>query len=107
VLKQLKEEHKYVAYSGMEVRSLSNAGFSNARFSVRILPVQRHVPSPVFNITNLPSETPKSAADKGFRNLVPLTPGNHGYSLLRTQLNKDYFHDLYDDVGLSTWQTRR
>lgn len=21
----------------------------------------------------------------------------HGYSLLRTQLNNDYFHDLYDE----------
>jgi len=41
-------------------------------------------------------ETPESAADKKFHQLQPLTPGMHGYSLLRTQLNNDYFHDLFD-----------
>ncbi|KAF8912106.1 hypothetical protein CPB84DRAFT_1812245 [Gymnopilus junonius] len=41
-------------------------------------------------------ETAQSAAQKGFTNLEPLTPGMHGYSLLRTQLNNEYFHDLFD-----------
>ncbi|KIY63056.1 glutamine synthetase/guanido kinase [Cylindrobasidium torrendii FP15055 ss-10] len=41
-------------------------------------------------------ETPTSAAEKGFHALNPLTPGMHGYSLLRTQLNNDYFHDIFN-----------
>ncbi|KAH7103989.1 glutamine synthetase/guanido kinase [Auriculariales sp. MPI-PUGE-AT-0066] len=41
-------------------------------------------------------ETPYSAADKGYTNLSPLTPGMHGYSMLRTTLNQQYFHDLFD-----------
>ncbi|EKD04501.1 glutamine synthetase [Trichosporon asahii var. asahii CBS 8904] len=41
------------------------------------------------------AETAQSAEAKSFVNLTPLTPGNHGYSLLRTTLNKDYFYDLY------------
>ncbi|KAF5330711.1 hypothetical protein D9619_005342 [Psilocybe cf. subviscida] len=41
-------------------------------------------------------ETAESASAKNFTNLNPLTPGMHGYSLLRTQLNNEYFHDLYD-----------
>ncbi|OAX35814.1 glutamine synthetase/guanido kinase [Rhizopogon vinicolor AM-OR11-026] len=42
-------------------------------------------------------ETPESAAEKKFTRLQPLTPGMHGYSLLRTQLNQDYFHALFDE----------
>ncbi|KAF7304954.1 Gln-synt-C domain-containing protein [Mycena kentingensis (nom. inval.)] len=42
-------------------------------------------------------ETPQSVAAKNFTGLNPLTPGMHGYSLLRTQLNNDYFHDLFDE----------
>ncbi|KAJ7582961.1 hypothetical protein C8J56DRAFT_865313 [Mycena floridula] len=41
-------------------------------------------------------ETPETIAAKNFHNLTPLTPGMHGYSLLRTQLNKEYFGDLFD-----------
>ncbi|KAI6127814.1 hypothetical protein EV401DRAFT_1933353 [Pisolithus croceorrhizus] len=41
-------------------------------------------------------ETPASAAEKRFTRLSPLTPGMHGYSLLRTQLNQDYFNELFD-----------
>ncbi|KAG2019861.1 glutamine synthetase, variant 2 [Coprinopsis cinerea AmutBmut pab1-1] len=59
-------------------------------------------------------ETPESAFDKKFHGLQPLTPGSkctsdcyphillnqypqvHGYSLLRTQLNNKYFHELFD-----------
>ncbi|KAI0054028.1 glutamine synthetase/guanido kinase [Auriscalpium vulgare] len=43
-------------------------------------------------------ETPQSLADKNFSSLQPLTPGMHGYSLLRTQLNNDYFHDIFDEA---------
>ncbi|KAF8586538.1 glutamine synthetase/guanido kinase [Ramaria rubella] len=42
------------------------------------------------------SETAQSIADKKFTDPTPLTPGMHGYSLLRTQLNQEYFHDLFD-----------
>ncbi|GFZ48202.1 hypothetical protein JCM24511_05950 [Saitozyma sp. JCM 24511] len=45
------------------------------------------------------SETPASLADKKFMNLTPLTPGMHGYSLLRPTLNVDYFHELYDQAA--------
>ncbi|KAF7338157.1 Gln-synt-C domain-containing protein [Mycena venus] len=44
-------------------------------------------------------ETPQSLAQKKFTDLQPLTPGMHGYSLLRTQLNNDYFHDLFDEAA--------
>ncbi|KAI0780673.1 glutamine synthetase/guanido kinase [Trametes elegans] len=41
-------------------------------------------------------ETPESLAKKNFNDLQPLTSGMHGYSLLRTQLNQEYFNDLFD-----------
>ncbi|KAK7467335.1 hypothetical protein VKT23_004392 [Stygiomarasmius scandens] len=41
-------------------------------------------------------ESPTSLADKKFSDLKPLTPGMHGYSLLRTQLNNEYFHGIFD-----------
>ncbi|KAI9466167.1 hypothetical protein BJY52DRAFT_1183045 [Lactarius psammicola] len=43
-------------------------------------------------------ETPHSLVEKKFSNLQPLTPGMHGYSLLRTQLNNDYFHDIFNEA---------
>nr|GAT60086.1 predicted protein [Mycena chlorophos] len=43
------------------------------------------------------AQTARTAAEKKFTDLQPLTPGMHGYSLLRTQLNNDYFHDLFDE----------
>ncbi|CAD6574075.1 MAG: hypothetical protein TREMPRED_001001 [Tremellales sp. Tagirdzhanova-0007] len=49
------------------------------------------------------AETPQSLVEKRYTNLAPLTPGMHGYSLLRPTLNVDYFHDLYDvaaDFGI-------
>ncbi len=42
------------------------------------------------------AETPQSANDKSFRNLVPLTPGMFGYSILRSSLNNAFFSDLFD-----------
>lgn len=41
-------------------------------------------------------ETPQSANDKHFRDLVPLTPGMFGYSILRSTLNNPFFTDLFD-----------
>ncbi|KAG6829637.1 hypothetical protein H0H92_003970 [Tricholoma furcatifolium] len=43
-------------------------------------------------------ETPTSVVEKNFTSLTPLTPGNHGYSLLRTQLNNEYFQALFDEA---------
>ncbi|KAG5644222.1 hypothetical protein DXG03_008817 [Asterophora parasitica] len=48
-------------------------------------------------ISHAPPETPATLAEKKFTDLQPLTPGNHGYSLLRTQLNNDFFQDLFDE----------
>ncbi|KAH0830621.1 hypothetical protein J3R83DRAFT_2076 [Lanmaoa asiatica] len=42
-------------------------------------------------------ETAESAAEKKFTGLQPLTPGMHGYSLLRTQLNQVFFNELFDE----------
>lgn len=42
------------------------------------------------------AETPRSAAEKQYKNLVPLTPGMFGYSILRTSLKNDYFTDLFE-----------
>ncbi len=41
-------------------------------------------------------ETPASAAAKHYRDLEPLTPGNFGYSLLRTFSLSDLFNELMD-----------
>jgi len=42
------------------------------------------------------NETPNTVAEKKFMNLQPLTTGMHGYSLLRTQMNNEYFQQLFD-----------
>jgi glutamine synthetase len=41
-------------------------------------------------------ETPQTANHKNFRNLVPLTPGMFGYSILRSSLESAYFSDLFE-----------
>jgi glutamine synthetase len=41
-------------------------------------------------------ETPRSARDKKFENLTPLSPGMFGYSILRSTLNNPFFSDLFD-----------
>jgi glutamine synthetase len=43
-------------------------------------------------------ETPVSAAEKGHKNLQPLTPGMYGYSGLRTGQNAEYFADLFGQL---------
>jgi glutamine synthetase len=39
-------------------------------------------------------ETPQSVRDKGYRNLKPWTPGYFGYSVLRSTVNADFYHQL-------------
>ncbi|MFT4627187.1 MAG: glutamine synthetase [Myxococcota bacterium] len=39
-------------------------------------------------------ETPHSVRDKGYRDLRPITPGNFGYSVLRSSV----WHELYADI---------
>ncbi len=41
-------------------------------------------------------ETPRSAQEKGFRNMTPLTPGMFGYSVLRTSYKNAFCSDLFD-----------
>lgn len=41
-------------------------------------------------------ETPHTAEEKGFRRMVPLTPGMFGYSILRTTLENPFFSDLFN-----------
>ncbi|MFB9147599.1 glutamine synthetase family protein [Halomonas alkalicola] len=39
-------------------------------------------------------ETPESIRDKGFRNLTPLTPDMMGYSMLRSSVHAELYHEL-------------
>jgi glutamine synthetase len=41
-------------------------------------------------------ETPKTIEEKNYRNLMPLTPGMFGYSILRTTLENPFFTDLFE-----------
>ena len=45
------------------------------------------------------SETPQSAADKSFQQLLPLTPGMFGYSILRSTLKNPFFTDLFSQLN--------
>ena len=50
-------------------------------------------------------ETPQTVRDKNYNDLVPLSPGNFGYSLLRTLSMSDLFNEFMDycaehDLGL-------
>lgn len=40
------------------------------------------------------NETPKSVREKGYRNLETWTPGNFGYSVLRSTVNGDFYTSL-------------
>ena len=42
------------------------------------------------------AETPQTVNDKQFKNLIPLTPGMFGYSILRSSLQNSYFNDLFE-----------
>ncbi len=41
------------------------------------------------------AETPRSILEKQYRNLIPITPGMFGYSILRSSLQNQYFTDLF------------
>lgn len=41
-------------------------------------------------------ETPQSASTKGYRELVPFTPGNFGYSLLRSSVHSELYEELME-----------
>lgn len=42
------------------------------------------------------NETPKSVREKNYRNMEPWTPGNFGYSVLRSTVNSDFYSLLVD-----------
>ncbi|HEV8272778.1 MAG TPA: glutamine synthetase family protein [Chitinophagaceae bacterium] len=44
------------------------------------------------------AETPQSANEKQFRNLMPLTPGMFGYSILRSSLENHFFTELFEQL---------
>ncbi len=46
------------------------------------------------------AETPRTASDKHYKNLNPLTPGMFGYSILRSSLENPYFNDLFEQLRL-------
>jgi glutamine synthetase len=39
-------------------------------------------------------ETPDSVREKGYRNLKPITPGFFGYSVLRSSVHAEFYHEL-------------
>ena len=41
-------------------------------------------------------ETPRSVREKHFRDLVNITPGNFGYSVLRSSVESDFYHELLE-----------
>src|SRR5688572_26929931 len=41
------------------------------------------------------AETPQSVRDKGYRGLQPITPGNFGYSMLRSGVHSDFYRELW------------
>ena len=42
------------------------------------------------------NETPDSVREKGYRNLKPLTPGYFGYSVLRSSVHAEFYHQLLE-----------
>ena len=41
-------------------------------------------------------ETPNSVREKGYRDLKPITPGNFGYSMLRSGVHADFYAELWE-----------
>ncbi|MDR3513392.1 MAG: glutamine synthetase [Caulobacteraceae bacterium] len=41
-------------------------------------------------------ETPDSIREKGYRNLKPITPGNFGYSVLRSSVHAELYHEILE-----------
>lgn len=42
------------------------------------------------------NETPESVRAKNYQNLNPITPGNFGYSMLRSSVHADFYHELLE-----------
>jgi len=45
------------------------------------------------------NETPESVRQKGYRNLQPLSPGMFGYSILRSSVHADLYHQLLSQMA--------
>ncbi|MEH0153709.1 glutamine synthetase [Limibacter armeniacum] len=45
------------------------------------------------------SETPSSLIEKDFQDLIPITPGMFGYSILRSSYKSAYFNQLFEDLS--------
>ena len=45
------------------------------------------------------AETPHSARDKGYRDLRPFTPGMFGYSMLRSGVHAELYHEILDGMA--------
>jgi glutamine synthetase len=45
------------------------------------------------------NETPQSVRAKGYRNLEPFTPGMFGYSVLRSTVHAEIYHELLDTMA--------
>ena len=52
-------------------------------------------------------ETPESVRDKGFRDLTTLTPGFFGYSVLRSSVHSEFYHQLMKHVHRAAHSARR
>jgi glutamine synthetase len=46
------------------------------------------------------AETPHSVREKGFRHMTPITPGFFGYSMLRSSVESEFYHDLLETCAL-------
>ena len=44
-------------------------------------------------------ETPESVREKGYRDLKPITPGYFGYSVLRSSVHNEIYHELMDEMA--------
>lgn len=42
------------------------------------------------------NESPKSVRDKNYHNLEPMTPGNFGYSILRSSTHANFYHQIME-----------
>ncbi len=49
------------------------------------------------------NETPQSLRDKNYNDLIPMTPGNFGYSVLRNSTHANFYHEimqLCEEMGM-------
>ncbi|MEX0299849.1 MAG: glutamine synthetase, partial [Kordiimonas sp.] len=44
-------------------------------------------------------ETPTSVREKNYQELTPMAPGSHSYSLLRTSVGHDFYHQIIDTAN--------